>query len=63
MIKNGWIYYRDREKVMQKYGIDIPEFPILPDSAILFIVFDDLTKKCKRYEVLTRMLIDEEDSV
>ena len=63
MIKKGWLYYKDREKVMKKYDIIIPEYPTVPDSEKIFIAYDDQTKQCKRFPIIYRMLIDEEDSV
>ena len=63
MIHKVYIYYMDRESFMQKHDINIPEFPIVPDSEKIFIAYDDQTKQCKRYPTIYRMLDDEEDCV
>lgn len=61
MLHAGWLYYKDREKVMQKYDINIPEYPIIPDSDRIFVVFDDVSKKCERWSNITKFLLEKDD--
>lgn len=56
MLHKGCIYYKDREKIMSKYGVDIPEFPIVPDSTVIFIAFDDTTKQCIRFKNIYKFI-------